>query len=205
MNSWDFNGTQYLWEKPIRFGNAADYVQIDGDGELSLAGDATVWEDLRAPATAINPPGQASDPTWDNTNGGWLFDNTGTEQLWVILQIPHAWKVGSSIYPHIHWMPTTATTNYGVWQIDYKWTDIDEVDAGSFTNSTALAYGNNNALEHILDSFAAISGAGHTISSTVTVKISRTSAGNYTGDMLLKEFDIHYEIDTMGSKTESAK
>src|SRR6056297_1943626 len=99
----------------------------------------TVWDDLRAPATAINPPGQVSDPDWDNTNGGFLFDAAGTETLWIIVQMPHTWKLGSNIRPHLHWMPTNTNEGNVLWRMEYKWTNYQGTDAATFTTLNKLA------------------------------------------------------------------
>jgi len=188
--------------------DGANYTEVEPDGTVKFVGDATVWEDMRAPATAINPPGQESDPDWDNTNGGWLFDADGIEILWIVLQVPHAYKEGSAIYPHVHWQPTSTNGGDVLWRIDYKWTNIDATDAGSATPLEITPTAGGTALKHQQDSFAAIDGTGKTISSIISVKLSRMGNDDddtYTGDALLKEFDIHYQIDTVGSRSELVK
>ena len=188
--------------------DGSDYTEIETDGTVKFVGNATVFEDLRAPATAINPPGQVSDPDWDNANGGWLFDAGSTEILWILFQLPHAWKEGSTIYPHVHWSPTNTNTGNVLWKIDYKWTNVDEVDAGSATPVEALSAGSGTALTHQMTSFTAQTGTGMTISSMLTIKLSRVGGDGtdtYNADALLREFDIHYEIDTIGSRQELVK
>ena len=160
------------------------------------------WEDLRAPATAINPPGQASDPDWDNTNGGWLFDAGSTELLYIIMQIPHGWAEETAIEPHVHWMPTSTNTGNVLWRMEYKWTNVGTTDAGSFTALDVLDAGDGTSLKHQIASFDEIDGKGKTISSIMTIKLSRIGGDGtdtYTGDALLKEFDIHYRQDSAGS------
>lgn len=182
------------------------------NGDLTITGDVTLsdttWDDLRAPATAINPPGQVSDPDWDNTNGGWLFDPDGIEVLWIIMQLPHNWKEGTDLKPHIHWMPTTTNTGNVFWQIDYKWTNYLDTDAGTFSTLTVLDPGDGTALKHQIAAFLAMDGTDKTISSMISIKLSRLGnqgTDTYTGDALLKEFDIHYEIDGFGSDEEYTK
>src|SRR6056297_2652532 len=138
--------------------------------EFNPLNDHIVWVDLRAPATAINPPGQTSDPDWDNTNGGWLFDATSPQVLWVILQMPHERKEGSAVRPHIHWQPTTTDTGSVLWRLEYKWTNVNDVDAGSFTTLEVLDAGDGSALKHQLASFAEVDGADKTLSSIFTAK-----------------------------------
>ena len=161
----------------------------------------TTWDDLRAPATAINPPGQESDPDWDNTNGGWLFSDEGTEVLWVIMQMPHAYKIGSNIRPHIHWSPTNTDTGNVLWRMEYKWTSFEDTDAAEFTTLDILDAGDGTALKHQIAQFAEIDGTGKGLSSILSIKLSRIggdATDTYNADALLKEFDIHYQIDTPG-------
>jgi len=167
----------------------------------------TVWEDLRFPATAIYPPG-VSDPDFDATHIGWLFDAGGTEVLFFIAQIPHQWKVDSNLKAHVHWMPTNTNTGKVLWRLEYKWTNIDEVDAGSWTTLNVLDSGAGTAYTHQIAAFASIDGTGKEISSILTIKLSRIggdATDTYNTDALLKEFDIHYEIDTLGSREEYSK
>ena len=161
----------------------------------------TPWEDLRAPATAINPPGQVSDPDWDNTNGGWLFDAAGTEILWIIMQLPHSYKEGSNIKPHLHWCPTNTNTGNVLWRMEYKWTNVGETEAGTFSTLNVLDAGDGTALKHQIAPFDAITGTGKTLSSMLVLKLSRIGGDGtdtYNADALLREFDIHYETDTPG-------
>ena len=54
---------------------------------------------------------------------------------------------------------------------------------------------------------AGIDGTGHTISSVLLCRIKRVSAtsDNYSGGVAIMDFDVHYEIDTMGSRQELVK
>jgi len=186
----------------------ANYTEVEPDGTIKFVGDATVWEDMRAPATAINPPGVEGDPDWDATNIGWLFDAAGIEILYIIFQLPHTYKEGTDLYPHVHWQPTSTDTGDVLWKIDYKWTNVNATDAGSTTPVEITPAGDGTTLKHQLSSFAALDGTGKTISSILTIKLSRMGNDDddtYTGDALLKEFDIHYQIDTVGSRTELTK
>jgi hypothetical protein len=166
------------------------------------------WDDLRAPATAINPPGQVSDPDWDNTNGGWLFDAAGIETLWIIMQMPHAYKEGSNIRPHLHWHPTNTNTGNVLWRMEYKWTNVNDVDASTFTTLNSLDAADGTALKHQVAIFGEINGAGKTLSSMIIIKLSRIAddaTDTYNADALLREFDIHFQIDSTGSRQEFIK
>jgi hypothetical protein len=165
----------------------------------------SVWDDLRAPATGINPPGQVSDPDWDDTRIGWLFDPAGTEMIQVIFQLPHSWKLATNLHPHIHWQPTNTDTGFVRWQLEYEWTNIDGTAAG-FTTIVIDDAGDGTDGKHQYIEFTELSGSGKTLSSIISCKVSRLGASDtYTGDALFKEFDMHFEIDTIGSRLELTK
>lgn len=191
-----------------KFGGATHYTAFETDGSMVFNGDATVWEALGVDATAINPPGQGSDPDWDNTNGGWLFDASGTEILFIITTIPHAFKEGTNIIPHVHWQPTSTDTGHVLWRTEFKWTNITGTDAGSFDTVDLLDSAEGTSLKHQEGSFAAYSGSGKTIESILTIKFSRIGGDGddtYPQDVLLKRIDVHYEIDMIGSRQEHTK
>jgi hypothetical protein len=207
-------GTQTPDEKlqvvgTVKFGeDTTNFTKFESDGTMVMNGTATVWEDLRFPATAINPAGAASAMVFDTTNIGFTAGAAGTQVIAIIGQMPHSWKEGSDIYPHIHWEPTTTNTGNVLWRLEYKWTNIGDTEPAGFTTLDILDAGDGTALKHQIASFAAISGAGKTISSIITMKVSRIggdATDTYTGDALLKEFDIHFESDTLGSRSEFTK
>ena len=186
----------------------SNYTSIDSCGTVMFNGEATVYDDLRAPATTISIFGFGTDPDFDATNLGYLFDDSSTEILRVILQLPHAYKEGSDVEIHVHWQPTNTNTGNVRWEVDYKWTNINDTDAGSTTNDFVLDAGDGTAFKHQVASFGGTDGTGKTISSILSVTFSRVggdASDTYVGDALLKEVDVHYEINTIGSRTVTGK
>jgi hypothetical protein len=156
------------------------------------------YEDLRFPATPglINPV--TSKPDYDYTNIGYLFDPASAEYIYLIAQMPHDWVAGSTIYPHFHWMPTSTNTGNVYWVMVYKWTNIDATDASSNSNISAIAPADGTAYKHQLTDLSTIAGTGKTSSSILSIILYRYANhvnDTYTGDALLKEFDIHYLKD----------
>ena len=190
-------------------GGTINVAQIITTGETPLTMEDTVWDDIRAPFTQTKR-GALDKPDFDYTNIGLLFpQNDDAEIVYIIFQIPHNYKLGTNIYPHIHWQQMNA--NNVVWKMEYKWFNPGGLVPGGFTAATATtrrytwAAGNL----HQYDGWTAISGAGITeISSMFLVKVFRddnVDAGAGSGDALAFEYDIHYEIDTLGSKREFIK
>jgi len=186
------------------------YIQYVGNGDVESYSNTSQyeanWDDLRFPASAVNPPGQAADPDFDTTNGTWLFAASGTEVIFLIAQMPHAWKEGSTIKPHVHWYKTTSASGNVYWQLDYKKFPIGEVGDAAFTtiaSATAVTGDDDTAQQHILTAFPDVTMSGMTLSDMLIMKLSRIggdAADTYGADAALMEFDIHYQIDTLGSE-----
>jgi len=209
-----------LKSSKMGFGTAGSNSTFETDGTIKFNGAATVWEDLRLPATSFKL-GTANDPdfaVWKTNVGGtsqgiylWWFDASAEEELFFAVQMPHAWKKGSDITPHVHWIPAANGADGDVvsWGLEYTWTDIGDTANGD----TTIVYGNvatpNEppvAHRHYYTDFAPLSGVGHdVVSSMLVCRIFRDATGagltdSYGSDAGLMEFDIHYELDTVGSR-----
>jgi hypothetical protein len=165
------------------------------------------WDDLRFPATAVNPPGQVSDPSWDTVIPGWRFDAISTEMIHLIGQIPHTWVEGSELHPHIHWMKINTGAGNVQWQLQYAWSSINEVlSAWTTLNATTTVNGTpdtNTQDKQLITAFPAIDATGHGISDSLIMKVSRIGASDsYGSDARLIEFDIHYRRTVFASFTE---
>lgn len=150
--------------------------------------------------------GSNSKPDYDYTNIGLLFpQNNVNEIAYFTIQLPHSWKVGSTIYPHIHIIQ--AANQQATFRAEYKWYDIgDPIPANWSTydlDTYAITY-TSGTISNIVKGTGGISGAGLGISSILKIKLFRTD-NVYTGDMLADQFDIHIEIDGFGSQEEYIK
>jgi hypothetical protein len=168
------------------------------------------WDDLRSPASAINPAGSAAAATVDQEDGGLIFANGAVQTIATWFQMPHAWKEGSDIYLHVHWHKLATGTMTGTvkWQTKYEWTNIGATRAGfsAFADGSESVPNSNIALKHAMFHFPVISGAGKTKSSMICVVLQRLSSGagadTFGANAKLLEIDIHYQVDKFGSQTE---
>ena len=184
--------------------NISTPVRFNSEFELGN----TFWDDLRFPSAGINPPGAASDPTLDTTDGRWQFSASATNVLAMQVQMPHQWKEGSAIYPHVHWSPTSTNTGSVLWQIQYKIANVDGVFPGSWTTIQKLHAGSGVSDTHQIAAFDPITMTGYTLSCMMLVLLSRIGGDGtdtYTAVAKLNEFDIHFQIDGFGSDEEYTK
>lgn len=193
----------------------ANYLQLKRSGRIEGYDDTTQyhtsWDDLKAPATSLKVGSTAPS---SNTDYGWLeFAHNADAFVFSILQLPHAWKEGSTLKPHVHWMKTTAAAGEVEWQLEYRWVPIGEVMDAAWTTLSVLtpSVSDGNAqYQHALSAFGEIDGTGKTLSDMLICKITRlgssySGSSHYEAAAALIEFDIHYEIDSLGSEEEYIK
>ena len=168
------------------------------------------WDDLRFPAGGLNPPGSARDPAFNDELGLFTFRNNQDNVVGGLAQFPHAWKEGSVIAPHVHWIQPAAGNV--LWQLEYRllpavgaefpsaWTTVTSTDAVS-------AYPGSGDWVQITR-FPNIDMTGFTISAMVLFRLSRLADSpldTLESNIELLEFDIHYQVDTPGSMQEFIK
>lgn len=192
-------------------------------GELTLSGTGTVFDDLRIEptvrVTGTRSPSFTQILTVSGSQGIYLytFDNAlavAEKEIMFNVQMPHSWKVGSAIGAHVHWMPTTAENNAAVrWGLEYRMASIGE----TFINPAILYSSTNTAgdvnlvqYKHYITPFSHILPQNYEsdISAILLGRIFRNSShadDTFTGEVGILSIDIHYEIDTMGSRDEYSK
>lgn len=167
-----------------------------------------VWDDLRFPAAGINPPGAASDPTRDTTDGRLVFSASATNTIAIQAQLPHDWQEGSAIRPHVHWSPTSTHTGNVLWQMRYKVANRGDVFPAGWTTISVLDAGDGVTDQHQIISLPEVTMTGFTVSCMMLILLDRVGGDGtdtYTGTAKLNEFDIHYQRDGLGSVSELSK
>jgi len=137
------------------------------------------------------------------------FVNTQADEIQFQLQLPHTWKEGDGIFPHVHFSPwTTGTGNvqfileYYISNINGQFPDTPE----TYTMTKNIA--SNNQWYHLIASNStALSMTGKTASCILYCRLYRdnTVDGNLAGRVTLLGFDYHYIKDSLGSRTEYSK
>jgi hypothetical protein len=197
----------------FQWGTAANYTEIEADGTIEFNGTATVFDDLRIPGLTVTLPA-ANAPDFGAFLGAgglqiYLFDGAGvqTESVHFTIQIPHSYKEGSDIVPHVHWSAVNGNAGNVVWQLEYTWQNID----GTFpavTTITVTDAASGTAWDHQKAFFSAITGTGKTISSMLVCRLFRDpthASDTYGSDAAFLEIDFHFEKDTVGSRQITTK
>lgn len=192
---------------------------VEGDGTLRLDNDATVWNDLMVFPDATtkggsNPP-EWGTPFMKNTDGTskgvylWMFAPNQEEELHFTVQIPHDYKLGSDLYPHVHWTTASGTPSGSnvVWGLEYTLISVGGFFPVTVTVRTSTLIPEctppSGTGQHLISEFSTVSGTDLGISSVLVCRLFRAAgdaADTFPGDVGLLGFDIHYEIDTHGSR-----
>jgi len=168
------------------------------------------WDDLRFPSQGINPPGAASDPTVNSTTGLLTFSGTADNVVAGVAQMPHAWKRGSAIRPHIHLRFINAGTRDTRWKFEYDIASVNDDFANAYGTYTAMptitVTNPNNAKTHVIAGFGDIEMTTHRESCVILWRLSRLAASDTadtdTKACVLMEFDIHFQTEKAGTPNE---
>ena len=175
------------------------------------------WEDLRVPLNAVKLGG-SKDPTFSKVNDdglgsqgvfAYVFSNSQEQEVYFQVQIPHSWKLEDVLYPHVHWSPADSTTGTVRWGLEYSWANLNAVYSATTIITGDEVVSADSTKKHLLTEIgsgidgSAISG----VSSMLDCRLFRdvSVSGNLAAGVALKEFDFHYEIDTVGSYSQYVK
>jgi len=187
---------------------------IDLNGNFTLYD--TVWDDIRIVPSTFDFAGSA-DPTnvAVSIGGGTyrLYEFAANDECYITVQMPHGYKRGSTLRPHIHWTPGTRGNEEAGKTVAWK-ADISHAKLGAAFSTKATV--NLTATNPVgaVDGLHLIGPAADYVvpadfgeSGMLLVRLYRdtgdTWAGTISGQLpLLLEFDIHYQLDKLGSADE---
>lgn len=185
------------------------WKRLVGDGEVR-------WDDLRI---VLDKGSNAASLQYLTGSSGpqiWFFrNNEGLEAMSFVVQLPHSWKEGTTIYPHLHWVPESTASGNVEWNFEYSWANYDASTPQVFpaiTTSTVVASGPFTAKSHKITSLttgdAGLDGTGKKISSILICRLWRNSSNasdTYGADAGLLFVDFHILVDGWGSRSTFVK
>jgi len=176
-----------------------------------------LWDDMRVPAQEIiTIPGPPSEPLF----APFIDDGVGSEgtyalwfdignQVWFNLQVPHTWKTGTDLFPHVHWS-NDGTPGEITWELEY-------VMATPFTLFPPVSTVMPSDVDFVLGPYfhqvtgfpAPIFGGGFGLSTMILCRLQRIpslGAGpDVPGLIAMLEIDFHYQVNDMGSVSPFSK
>ena len=204
-----------FYTRNAHMGTITNFTSIEDDGTLVFNGDARVFKDINMGSAQLSKPASSApgtDEFKDNTGVG---TDTGIETLAFAVgekvsgsfEIQHDYKEGSDITFHVHWQgidPPTGTDKVK-WQLIYCVARDGVVLSTTTTINTETDF--DTQWEFARSDFTAITGTNFLIGDQFLFQLSRiaASADSYVGEALLATAGIHYEVDTVGSRTITSK
>lgn len=194
---------------------------IEPDGTMVATGAGTMWADLSIFPDATGK-GTSSPLLTPITFAGstlynlWDFTDATSKEVFFVVQLPHSYREGSDLLPHVHWMTYSGiadNTNKVQWRLDYSIATIGTVFPATTTltgNQLVAGITTFAANEHLITSLGTIVGTNLKISDILICRLSRdatsgNAADTFVGDAGLLSMDFHYEMDTNGSRDQFAK
>jgi hypothetical protein len=179
--------------------------------------NGTVWTKLAAEDTSLDieedlrvtlDRGSASNgaqldfaPGMTNCKIYYFLGNNNISEMFFTIQLPHNWKEGTTIHPHIHWTPKSTGTGAIKWNLDYSWADLNESTPDTFPATTTISNTLNGTFtlgQHLLtDIGSGISATGKHASSILICRLWRNgndTADTYAGDAGGISMDFHISI-----------
>jgi hypothetical protein len=135
-----------------------------------------------------------------NSTGIYGYKFTNGKIMYFNAQLPHRYKVGTPLKPHLHWVPDTTETYTGTWTLEYVWFNpVQKTPMSSKVTVTGAIAGAKTAWVPEYTNLAVMNQT-FDISCCFWMKLSLAlSAG--TGAFLC-EFDCHEEEQAGGSISE---
>lgn len=167
----------------------------------------TDYDDWRWTGSAAAPPSGPAALADVNATGIYAWEFTNGEALFFPdQQLPHDYKEGTDVIPHIHWMPSTTATYTGTWTLEV----IDFLSAApgaalqAKTTLTAAFNASMTAFQMQTANFSAtLTGTNRLISSILHARLSLSlSAGT---SCFLNGLEAHYQKDRLGSVQATSK
>lgn len=167
------------------------------DRVIDIEAETNSYDDLVFPITTLNPPGTesaatlvaSSGPSGDQLALVFVANNV----FLVAPQMSHTWTPGTTIFPHLHFMPQTTAALTNKWRISYAVADINGMFPTStiVTNNITITAGSEQ-WEHKLVNVPTngIPMTGKTGPSTEV--LLRYTLLATSGDTHVISFDIHY-------------
>lgn len=202
-------------------GSSSHKTTFDATGHQTMTGDARPWRDQLTDAINIKIQGTgiALNPA-DSTVEFATNADYPTDYLYCNVQLNHDKDLTTAVYPHIHFFQVE--NHIPNFVIEYRWQKNLGEKVTTWTplkcNTLAEAYSGTNKNNIALSTAIAVPAGGSAISDIIQFRIYRDTtndtglfgvgaAGNdtYTAVAGVTAFDVHFQINSLGSTDEYTK
>jgi hypothetical protein len=183
---------------------------IDGQSVDIRSNGVYVWEDLKAPFVVRSLNG-GNNPSWGTLFGnlqGYLWGGGTLTQLWQDFHIDHDIAMGTKVYPHVHWCPTTNHTGTVRWGFEYS---VAKGHGQEAFAATTIVYVNHTITQpsrwvHFVTEVPevdAIPSSSIEPDTVIKMRIFRDGAhylDTYNYNVHAWEHDLHYQVAQLGTR-----
>lgn len=197
-------------------GSTDHNTMFDSSGHQTMEGNARPWRDELGDAISLQQTGpgisrNAAEATVDYSTVANLAD-----YLYTNVQLNHDKDLTANIYPHIHYIQNSS--NVPNFLLRYRW----QVDGGTWStswnniicNNTAHAYTAGSTIHQIAYTTSISAPVNAHLSDIVQFRVIRdttnatalfTGIDPYTETVSISAFDVHFQINSLGSDNEFTK
>jgi hypothetical protein len=187
-------------------------LNIDCGANKTIELQTVVWDDYVVPAANIRLPG-AQPASAQSYKSGYVlsFSSVSDNTIYFITQMPHKYQEGTDFSLHLHWTIPVSGAGVGAenvkWDVTYSGSDPGESWPAAANATVTVDVQNDAADDHLVDTIVTVTGTNYKISNVLIWSLTRDTsvANDYTSASYLVSADLHYQIDTMGSRQEWIK
>jgi hypothetical protein len=207
------NGISWATGAKLSSGSTGD-VTVTCPTDKTLILSETVYEDVQFPVSSGKVP-SANYPSYET-----FTTNTNSYAFGVddyidcqSNEVFHSWKEGTAGSVHLHLaiktLQNAGANRFAKFTVYVAYADNNEVWAEATALSAEYTIPNNTAaLKHYILDIGSLALTNNLIGTQINIRIKRiaaTGGTEYTGDVFITQAGIHFEIDTLGSRTLTAK
>ena len=193
--------------------DGANYSKFEADGTLEFQGAAIVWNDLQFQISDAKVTPASLLPSWEEftTNTSEYAFSVNDEVDTSANEIPHWWKEGTAGHAHIHitTKAVPAQEEKAQFTVTFAYADTDEVWVEAPLTAELTIPISTTALTNFYLDLGDITLTNYLFEAQIRCRVKRIakSAGGteYVGDIFITQVGIHFESDTVGSRTERTK
>jgi hypothetical protein len=164
-----------------------------------------IWENIEPNHFSIASANQAPEAVSCSIITNMLLygfrDGNHVDEIFACFEMPHDYKPGTVIRPHIHWMPDVSAAGNVKWSFSYSIGD-DNVPFTTEATVTAVQAAAGANLYHSKEFTPEINSEVINGGSIIMVRLFRNAADEqdtYPGIAMLLSLGIHYQSKNVGS------
>jgi hypothetical protein len=197
-------------------GTSTNNTTFEADGTMVLNGTATIWDDVVSSGINLQQAGPGVSINGIESTVDFIATSNLSDYVFLNVQMPHRWKVGSVVHPHIHYPQDIA----GVpnWLFQYRWQKLGGTKTTAWTylkcNTAALTYTAGTINQIAKTAVGITPPTGSAISDVLQLRVIRdvvNGSAQFAGAdpinavVALDSIDVHFEADGLGSHSEYTK